>query len=75
MSDASAHFKRQKYYDIVKDEHDNERPKFSHMTVETDDGTYVLGDKCGKCGAPIVPKVMKIDGEYKTKPYCPSCKE
>lgn len=68
------HFKRQKYYDIVKDENGEERPVFSHMTIETDEGTYVLGDKCPECGSFIVPRVMKIDGEYVTKPYCPACK-
>jgi len=68
------HLKRQKYYDLVRDEEGNERTVFSHMTVTTDDGQYVLGDKCSECGSPIVPKMFKVDGEYRTKPYCPVCK-
>lgn len=75
MSDITGHLKREKYYDVVTDEHGNERPVFSHMTVETDEGLYLLGDLCQKCNSPIVPKITKVDGEYLSKPYCPKCKE
>jgi hypothetical protein len=74
MSNIRDHIKKEKYYDIVVDGHGDERPTFSHATIETDDGTYVLGDKCPKCGAAIVPSITKINGEYHTKPYCPVCK-
>lgn len=75
MSDAAEHFKRQKYYDTVKDGGGNERPVFSHMTIETDEGTYVLGDVCKKCGSKIVPRMTKVNGEYHTKPWCPKCRK
>lgn len=75
MTDIAAHLKRQKYYDIVTDEDGNERRVFSHMTIETDEGTYTMGDVCKVCDSKIVPRLMKISGEYVTKPWCPKCKE
>ena len=67
--------KREKFYDLIRDEEGNERTVFSHMTIDTDEGSYLLGDVCSKCSSPIVPRVIKVDGSYRTKPYCPKCKE
>ena len=75
MTNPASRIKHQKYYDLIRDENGNERTVFSHMTIETDGGTFVMGNKCKKCGSAIVPRTMKIDGQYKTKPYCPSCKD
>ena len=71
----SEQLKREKFYDLVRDEDGNERTVFSHMRVSTNRGEYLLGDKCPECDSPIVPRVVKVAGEYKTFPYCPQCKE
>lgn len=74
MSDPMEHIKIEKNYTEVEDDEGNLRKVFSHATVETDEGTYVFGAKCSKCGATIVPRMLKVEGEYRTKPYCPVCK-
>jgi hypothetical protein len=75
MPESEPKLDRSKYYDVVVDEYGNERPEFSHMTIETDDGVYVLGDKCKECSGSLIPRIAKSDGEYHTEIYCPKCKE
>lgn len=72
--DITEHLKREKFYDLVEDEDGNQRTVFSHMTIETDENTFVFGDKCSKCGSVLVPRMMKSEGNYRTIPYCPKCK-